>query len=326
MNMKKSKIAPIVFIVLCLFIILSGCNKKEQVEKEPVKEPVETVEGVDKEEIDKDEIDKDEIMKDFDDITVKNNTDEIIGFIDEKINKLSTIEGDKMISDLEKNLEKGLESQTDNLFKLDSNGELIQISNELFFPEDKIKDIKDEKLREEVERLFNNKYKLINLEAEYYPIIDYEKLKRYNDNISPEFKDYIAIKALDSNMPVAIDGGLYINHDDLSDRILKIEEFLQKYSGGQRQEEMLKEYRNKLSIYMTGIPNTTIADRDTNKIDDDILKSYKKTADVKDSVTAFIMRKYINIIEENEFVINNVVKESTLSLINESIALLEANK
>jgi hypothetical protein len=321
MNMKKTKITPIVFMILGLFIILSGCNKKEPVEKEPVKEPVEKVEDVDKE-----EVDKDKVMKDFDDITVKNNTDEIIGFIDEKINKLSTIEGDKMISDLEDNLEKGLKSQTDNLLKLDSNEELIQISNELFFPEDKIKDIKDEKLREEVERLFNNKYKLINVEAEYYPIIDYEKLKKYNDNISPEFKDYIAIKALDSNMPVAIDGGLYINHEDLADRILKTEEFLQKYSGGQRQEEMLKEYRNKLSIYMIGIPNTPIANRDTNKIDYDILKSYKKVADVKDSVTAFIMRKYINIIEENEFIINDVVKESTLSLINESISLLEANK
>lgn len=319
--MKKSKIAPIVFIVLGLFIILSGCNKKEPVEKEPVKEPVETVEDVDKE-----EIDKEEIMKDFDAVAVKNDINEIIGFIDEKINKLSTIEGDKMISDLEKNLEKGLEPQTANLLKLDSNGELIQISNELFFSEDKIKDIKDEKLREEVERLFNNKYKLINLEGEYYPIIDYEKLKKYNDNVSPEFKDYIAIKALDSNMPVAIDGGLYINHEDLADRILKTEEFLQKYSGGQRQEEMLREYRNKLSIYMTGIPNTPIANRDTNKIEDDILKSYKKVADAKDPVTAFIMRKYINIIEKNEFIINDVVKESTLSLINESISLLEANK
>jgi hypothetical protein len=319
--MKKLKIAPIVFMVLGLFIILSGCNKKELVEKEPVKESIETGEDIGKE-----EIDKEEIMKDFDAVAVKTDINEIIVFIDENINKLSTIEGDKMISDLEKSLEKGLESETDNLFKLDSEEELIQISNELFFPEDKIKEIKGEKLREEVERLFNNKYKLINLEGEYYPMIDYEKLKKYNDNISPEFKDYVAIKALDSNMPVAIDGGLYINYEDLADRILKTEEFLQKYSGGQRQEEMLKEYRNKLSIYMTGIPNTPIADRDTNKIDDDILKSYKKVSDVKDSVTAFIMRKYINIIEENEFTINDIVKGNTLSLINESISLLEANK
>lgn len=321
MNMKKSKIAPIVFIVLGLFIILSGCNKKKPVEKEPVKEPLETVEDIEKE-----ELDKEEVMKEFDGISEKGNIDEIIGFIDEKLNKLSTIEGDKMISDLEKNLEKGLESQTDNLFKLDSTGELIQISNELFFPEEKIKEIKDEKLREEVEKLFSSKYKLINLEGQYYPVVDYEKLKKYNDNISPEFKDYIAIKALDSNMPVAIDGGLYITHDDLSDRILKTEEFLQKYSGGQRQEEMLRGYRDKLAIYMTGIPNTPMVDIDTNKIDGDILKSYKKTADVKDSVTAFIMRKYINVIEENEFIINDVVKESALSLINESISLLESNK
>ena len=321
MSMKKLKFAPIVLIILGLFIILSGCSKKKPIEKEPVKEPVENVEDVDKE-----EINKDKVMKEFDDIAVKSDINKMVLFIDGKISKLSTIEGDKMISDLEKNLNKGLDSAKDKLSKLDISGELIQISNELFFPEDKIKDIKDDKLRTEVEMLFNNKYKLLNLEGEYYPVVDYEKLKKYNDNISPELKDYIAIKALDSNNPVAIDGGLYITHNDLSDRILKIEEFLQKYSGGQRYEEMLKQYRNKLSIYMTGIPNTPIADRDTNKINDDVLNSYKKTSETKDSVTAFIMRKYINSIKENEYIINDIVEGNALSLINESISLLEANK
>lgn len=320
--MKKSIFTPMILIITVLLIILSGCNKKKSVIKVPDKDPIKSTEDVVEE-----DVNRDKIMKEFNNtLEGKNSPDKIVAFIDEKIGKLSPIEGDKMVSELERVLEKSLGLQIDNISKLDTDGELVQISQELFFPEDKVKDIKNDKLHEEIIKILDSKYKLISIEGNYYPIIDYEKLKIYNNHVSDELKEYITIKALDSNKPVAIDAGLHITRDELSQRILKTENFIQKYSGGQRHEEMLQDYRNKLNIYLSGMDNAPIADRETHKIYDDVLDSYKKTADTKESITAFAMRKYIDVIKENEYIINDKVKEKVLSLINESLSLLEASK
>lgn len=320
--MKKSVLTPILLIMVVLLIALSGCKKKP-VTQEPVKEPTESAEDIGQE-----EVNKEEIMKDFNNLVEsKKEPDIIVSFIDKEIAKLTIIEGDQMISQLERSLEKSLESLTDNIFKLDSEGELINLGgSELFFPKDKVKDIKNDELRKEIEKALDSKYKLINLEGAFYPIIDYEKLKEYNKNISPELKDYLAVKAMDSNMPVAIDGGLYISFDELGQRILKAEDYLQKYSGGQRQEEMLRNYRDKLEMYLLGMSNSPISDFETGEIYDEVLESYKKTSNTKDKVTAYIVRKYLNTIEENKYIIDESITKNILSLVNESISLLEVTK
>lgn len=320
--MKKSIVIPIIFIMVVLSITLSGCKKKTD-SKEPVKDPIKSTEDAEK-----DVVNKDKIMKEFDNmIKNRNESDKIVAFIDENIGKLSQIEGDHMVSNLEGALHATLDLATDKLFELDIDGELMNIAGtEQFFPEDKVKDIQNEKLRDEVTRLFKSKYKLINLEGNYYPIVDYEKIKQYSNYISDEMEEYIDIKAMDSNEPVAVDAGLIISYDDLAARIIKTENYISKYSGGQRYEEMLGYYRDKLDMYLSGLPNTPIAEYETNKIYKDVFESYKKTSNVKDSVTAFIVTKYINLIEENELIINENVKDKVLSLVNEALSLLETSK
>ena len=320
--MKKSIVIPIIFIILVLSVTLSGCKKKTDI-KEPVKDPIKSTE--DGENV---VVDKEKIMKEFDRM-IKNRSeqDEIVEFIDKNIEKLSQIEGDLMVTNLEGALNATLSSATDKLFELDIDGELMKIAGtERFFPEDKLKDIQNEKLREEVTRLFKSKLKLINLEGQYYPIIDYEKIKQYNNYISDEIKEYIAIKAMDSNGPVVADGGLTISYDELAGRIIKTEEYISKYSGGQRYEVMLGLYRDRLNMYLNGLPNTPIANYETKKIYQDVFESYKKTSNVKDSITAFVVTKYINIIEENKLIINDNVKDKVLSLVNEALSSLESSK
>ena len=322
-TMKKSILVPIFLIIVVLVVGLSACKKKKPEVQEPVKDLEEPIEDVVS-----DEMDREEIMKDFNNLVEsKNEPDKIVAFIDKEINKLTNIEGDKMISQLERNLEKSLDLITDKISSLDLENELIHIGgSELFFPESKVKDIQNDELKKEVQKALDSNYKLINLEGSFYPIIDYEKLQKYNKNISPELMDYITIRAMDSNSPVAIDGGLYISFDELAGRIFKSEDYLQKYSGGQRHEEMLKNYRSKLEIYLLGMDNSPISDDEIGKIKEEVLESYKKTANTKDKVTAYIVRKYLNSIEENEYIIDDNVTKNILSLINESISLLEETK
>ncbi len=232
-----------------------------------------------------------------------------------------------MVSELEIILSKSLDAMTDSILEIDTNGELIKIGGtEFFFPEDKIKDIQDENLRNVVTKLINSKYKLVNIEGNYYPLVDYEKMKQYNDYISDEMKEYIAIKAMDSNEPVAIDAGLKISYDELASRIIQTEKYIEKYSQGQRHEEMLGVYKSKLAIYLGGLDNTPISDPQSKKVYDEVLESYRKTSKIKDSTTAFIINKYIGVIEENKLIVNKVVEDKVVSLVNEALALLEVSK
>ncbi|WP_353095749.1 hypothetical protein [Tissierella praeacuta] len=319
--MKKSINIAIIFILILSVVTLSSCKKKSPI-TEPPKEPVEPTEN-----LGEDEKSREKIMADFDNVVDGKESEKIVSFIDENIGKLSQIEGDKMVSELETVLSKSLDSVTDTILKADTNGELIKIGGtEFFFPEDKVKDIKDENLRNEITKLINNKYKFVNLEGNYYPLVDYEKLKQYNNYVSDEMKEYIAIRAIDSNEPVAVDAGLRISYDELAARIIKIEKYVERYSQGQRHEEMLGSYKNKFAIYLEGLDNTPIADPETKKIYNEVLESYKKTAKVKDSTTAFVMSKYLNVIEENKLIINKNVEDKIVSFINEALDLLEVSK
>ncbi|MDR7855419.1 hypothetical protein [Tissierella sp.] len=321
--MKKSYVISIICIMLVLVIALSGCKKKNDDTGKPGKDPIQSID-----EQGEDKVDVEKVMKEFDKmIKNKDEPNKIVAFINENIKNLSQIEGDRMVLDLEIILEDSTSSLTDKLFEIDTKGELMTIGGtELFFPEGKVKDIQDEKLRDHVTKLLASNYKLINLEGSFYPIRDYEKMKQYNNYISDEIKDYIAIKALDSDKPVAIDAGLVISYDELADRILKTENYIQKYSEGKKYEEMLRSYRTKLDIYLNGLDNTPIADYESKKIYKDVVDSYEKTINTKDSVTAFVVSKYLDVIEENKYIIDKSVTDNVLSLVNEALSLLEASK
>src|SRR5699024_8946045 len=117
-----------------------------------------------------------------------------------------------------------------------------------------------------------------------------------------------------------------ISYEDLGDRLLKTEEYIQKYSEGQKYEEMLKMYRTKLNIYLDGQDNSPIYDYETNKIYEDVLKSYERIANTEEEVTGFIVRRHLNLIEDNDYIVDQAIEENVLSLVNESLSLLETTK
>lgn len=319
-KMKRKTIALILILILTLTFTLTGCKKKDVVEDPaplPVDNPVEEV-GEDE---------KEEIMNEFMDMVKdESNLTEIVNFIDKNIGKLTQLEGDRMLDYLERMLDENIEVYTESIISLDQNGELMEIAGtEFFYPESKISEIKNKELKEEVIEIYNNKYKLINLEGAFYPIIDYSKLKAY-DNISEEWQDYLNVMAMDSEKVPFVDGALTISFDELAERIIKTENYLNKYVDGQRQEEMLLNYRNKLTAYLKGVPNTSIADRTTKVILDDVLESYEKTSNIADHVTSLTVQKYLEAIRANKNVIGSKVLERADALIEEAVETLSEYK
>lgn len=320
--MKKSIRIPLIALALVLVFTMASCKKKtieDDVVVKPVEKPVEKVE--DEEKV--------SIMKEFDSLVSnnKNAPDKIIAFIDENIKKLSQLEGDKMIDALEKSLELNIESVTDIMLDLDKDGELLKLSGSEFnFPEEKVTEIKNKKLKEEVSQALKNMYKLINVEGQLQPIIDYNKLKTYNNEITDEWKSYLAIRAMDSDNVPFVDGGIRISFDNLADRIIKTEQYLNNYIDSSRQEEMLYLYENKLTAYMKGFPNTPISDPKTGRIYDNVMQSYDQTSKIEGFITPTIIYHYMEAIIDNKGIIDNGINKIAEDLIAEAVEIMREYK
>lgn len=329
--MKGKSIILILIIATILLVSLAGCNpnKLEGDKGKPT--------GKAEEEIVKPVKDtKEEIMKDFGNIVESNNEPiALVRFIDENINKVEKDDATEMIKKLETIQLQYMEKYTDQMFIEDYQRELLSLweTNQkvetldyLFFDMDKIEEIKNDNLKELMEKLIGGKYKLINMEGAFYPIIDYEAVKTYEKYLSPEMKSYLDIKSMDSNMPTILDAGFLISFDELAERLVKVEEHIKRYSEGLNYEELLRLYGAYLRLYLEGADNTLIYDYETKVIRDEVLSSYEKTAKIPDSITGDVVNKYKDIINENDNIIGDNVLSKITEIHNEAIARLEGNK
>lgn len=309
-------------ITLVLALGLSGCKKDdENGSDKSMEDPVDVVE--DNEE---DEKTSEDIINEFGEIIARGeDADDLVEFIDKNIKKVTSVEGDQMVIELIDRLEISKAEEMDKLHEFNES-EFVDLFSEGYFSQDKVKDIENEELRDLVENLMENKYKLETEEGLFYPVVDYEKIKEYDDYVSDEVKDYIHLKAVDSNKKMASDGSLIISHDELANRTIEVEKYIEKYAGGAYHEEVKEMYKNKLDAYLSGLPNTPIYDYNTNKIHEDILKNYIETGNSGDTVTSFIVSKYVNVIRENRKIIDDAVKEEANSLVEEALTLLVSVK
>lgn len=320
--MKKRYFLFLTILSMMLTGVLTGCKKKTPVEET---NPVHVNKPVDR--VDEDENEK--IIKEFDEIIENNESlEDIVAFINQNIGKVDELDANNMIDTLEKVLEINLDNVSDRILANDKKGELMEIvGTQISFPEDKIGDIKNKKLKEEITKIYNSKLKLVNLEGTFYPIIDYAKFSEYNDFVSEEWNDYLSLKALDSDDIPFVDGAIRIPFDSLADRILKSENFLNKFVEGPRQEEVLEQYEHKLSVYMKGLPNTAIYDiTKTKLIFDDVMDSYDKLSKVDGYRTPTIIYKYIEVIKDNKGVIDENVFNKADDLILEAVEMLKEFK
>ena len=252
--------------------------------------------------------------------------DILIKFIDENIEKVSKEDADEMINILDMSLETNREIYADRLFELDKDNELIDIDGEeVYFKPTSIEEIKDEKLRVEVDYLYKNMYKLTNIEGAFYPIIDYKAFKKYDDYINDEGKDYIDIRSIDSEDRTMSDGGINISFDELLNRILKTEEFLEKYPNSNRKTEMLYEYDYKINAYINGLPNTPIMDYESNKITEEVLNSYRAAIE-KDNYFASIIEEHLKNIEANDNIIDDDITTKAYVLISKAVENFKIKK
>lgn len=327
--MKKKILLSFIVMSLIIILVVTGCREEKEIEDanaEIVNNNLE--ENLKKDKNDGEKEENENIIEEFREF-LKDPPDpyDLIKYIDRNIDRLSPIDGDEMMDNLEKNLKANRINYENRIFDLDKEDELMEISGEeVDFDKTKIDNIKNEELRKVVVELYSSMYKLQSVEGSFYPIIDYGKLKTYKNHITEEWKDYLMIKSMDSDNRTMSDGSLNISFDQLADRILKTENYLNSYIDGQRQEEMLENYSQKIHVYMKGLPNTAIADRNTFEVYEEVLDSYKKTGNNEGYITSHIIYEYFQAIKGNEDIVDDFILERADKLIEEALRMLKEFK
>ncbi|MDY0236179.1 MAG: hypothetical protein RBR71_09135 [Gudongella sp.] len=318
----KNKNLIVLFLSLIMVFGITACKKEEPAVEEPttpvIEEPVEEAEEDEKKAI------LDEYQKLVDE---QKPVEELSEFIKENLSKMGQLEGNSMFNSLELAMERELEDLRIEIEELDEDFELVNIiGSNGYLKEDKIEDIKNEDLKEVIQEAYNNYYRVLSGEGTAFPTIDYTKLMDFEDKLTSEWQEYLELKSEELEKPAFGDGSLLLTFDELAERILKIENYLNRYINGPRQEALLESYEMYLTNYYKGLPNTPIAEYDTNMIFENVFKSYQSTAANQGYVTSSMIQEYLTAIRDNGMVVDDSIMKLADQYIEESARVLREFK
>lgn len=130
----------------------------------------------------------------------------------------------------------------------------------------------------------------------------------YNENfgqyLPQDFKDYFKIQEAEygENFNIVEDASLMIGVEDLADFILSIEDFIAKYPNSKLIAEVEEKYGFYQYIYLNGIDNSPVKDRNGNLLPETKAEFNRFVAAHPDSPTAQLASELLKKKEDNKFI------------------------
>jgi hypothetical protein len=231
---------------------------------------------------------------------------ELFEFINENITYVSGNTAAEMMEMLESHQKVFELKYTNILFENDAQNILAQsFSGDINI--DDIDIVSDPKTAGLLSEIYAGGFKLINLEGSYYPVIDYELLKKYSDFLPTEYISYIYVMSEESNEVFTRDAGLVVSWDELADRLIESEMFLIDFPENTiRKKNISGLYMSYLNSYLLGQNNTPNRDYSTNRVYEEVLDSYRNIADKYPATqSGSIIKNFLKLLEENDYVISD---------------------
>ena len=135
---------------------------------------------------------------------------------------------------------------------------------------------------------------IINLEGLFTIVQDYRVLEEYAGYLPDDIKDYIYLKANESKDLQELKIGGTLSFKQIKDRIIKYEDYIKTYPETIKEYVVSREHMHLLHSYFFGFDGMPAFDYATNKINDELLQSYKEFVSVNsNSETAKIIEGYL---------------------------------
>ncbi|MTI47637.1 hypothetical protein [Sporosalibacterium faouarense] len=252
-----------------------------------------------------------EIMNEFDRLVEENvELDFIVQFINENIDFLSETNASIMINEFEELQKKDLTELEEKFYEDENLQNQLRNIYELESDITNVKEIEDEELKSFLNGILKTGYKIETAEGMYFPIINYEFYDKYKSYLTSDIKLYIDIMAIESNKVPAKDGALVIKWNEVLERALKQEEFLNQYSESIKTEDIKKLYEKYVWFILFGTDNTPLFGHNSKAMSDDARKAYMEViGSNNDSELIKIIEEFVNIAEENNFKLTDEIEE-----------------
>ncbi len=172
-------------------------------------------------------------------------------------------------------------------------------------------------LKEHLISSLNMGYKLDLAEGMYFYKIDYQKfLNNFSDNITKQFRDYLKIKAMDSNEPYLRDDGLAISLEKLADRIAELENFKLTYPHSKYLDEINEIYESYILNFLFGSINNPTYDISSGKFNENLIPAFTEISK-KYEYTYFadIIKDFLNNLNLSSNIIDDTIRENTIKLL-----------
>ncbi|PAB57047.1 hypothetical protein [Anaeromicrobium sediminis] len=302
----KKVIVPILATVM----IFTGCSSTEtSMEESAVVEVV--------------NMESDKIMAQYNHLIEKESKpEEIILFIDDNMDYLSEENADEVMIDLFNYLSHYGDVYMEKLFK-DKTQETLENIFPNEFHESEIHHISNRRIRGLLREIVNGRYKLVRFEGSYYPVVDYDYLKKYGPYVSDEIKDYLKLMGRESAKVMSKDSALNISWDELGERLVQTETYLEKYPNSLLKKQCTSLYLAYLQVYIWGLENTRI-DNDQSIILEDPYNSYEKIATkYQDTSIGDMLGQYVNILNKSNRIINEDIEKSREGLYKNAMSVLD---
>ncbi|MGG4402216.1 hypothetical protein ABEW61_18945 [Paenibacillus amylolyticus] len=225
-------------------------------------------------------------------------------YLESHIDQVTTHHATLMVLQLENARNKALTAMTDRLLVPNVQDKMIKAYkwNDSFTK--LMSRTNDASLRALLQQARDSGYRLVMLEGSLYPIMNYMAFQKYISYVKPDIKQYINIMAVETSNLAADDGALVIGYQEILNRALNQERFLNEYPKSNRLQQV-KNLMNNYTLYtFYGLNNTPLFDYETNKMTANAQKGYKAVLQrnsSEDSSFLTKLEKFMDIVTEAKF-------------------------
>jgi len=234
----------------------------------------------------------------------KNGLPAADAYLESHIKKVTKHHATLMVLQLENARMKALSAMTDRLLVPNVQDKMIKAYklNDSFTK--LMERTQDSDLRALLKEARDSGYRLVMLEGSLYPIMNYMAFQKYISYVKPDIKQYINIMAVETSNLAADDGALVIGYQEVLNRALNQERFLNEYPKSNRVQQV-KNLMNNYTLYtFYGLNNTPLFDYETNKMTANAQKGYKAVLQRNSSEdSAFLtkLEKFMDVVTEANF-------------------------
>ena len=173
--------------------------------------------------------------------------------------------------------------------------------------------------------LYDRNLNLTYSNGYFFFTVNYNKLLTYEKYLSDNMVNYLNYSDNEIRKPAVVNSKIVIPLDDLVNRILSAEGYIQLSENKDLNKEFAKMLVFHFENLMLGVGDTPVFNSDTNTLNDNFLKSYKYYIS-KNGVFKSDLQKYLDNLDKNKYVKSSDTYGNQVKLVNKVISFYQLKR